>query len=160
MVFTNKKFAADDRRYFGLGHKAYFGFSFSIGCFDGFVFLLHRRNKMKGPHHIGVVGQGDGRHLVLRSGLDQVLGAHGGLQYRKLAVVVQVSEVVLTEIYSCPSADLGGAEICFFQKGCRSRFEVLVLQSCRGDHGRIDRFKFLVVIRLFFELLKRVVLLS
>ena len=69
VVLANKKFATDDGCYFGLGHKAFLCFSFGIGCFDRLVFLLHGRNKMKGPHHIGVVGQGDGWHLVFRSGV-------------------------------------------------------------------------------------------
>ncbi len=47
---------------------------------------------MKGTHHIGMVGKGYCRHILLCRGSHQVFDIYCGLQYRKLGMVVQMDK--------------------------------------------------------------------
>ena len=64
-----------------------------FGADDGFdAGLVGRPDKLEGPHHVAVVGHGQGGHAQFRSFGGQHLDTRCGLQHAELAVYVQVAE--------------------------------------------------------------------
>ena len=92
MVLTHEEFTADYGGNFFFGGLLALFLEFLVLFLDTFVVRHDLFHKVKGPHHVGVVGQGNGWHAIFRSGLYQILDVNGGLEHGKLGVVVQMGK--------------------------------------------------------------------
>ena len=92
VVLTNVEFATHNGRNLFFGGPLAIGNKFFIFGFYRLVVRHHFFHKVKGPHHIGVVGKGNGGHAMIGRGLDQIFDVDGGLEHRELGMVVQMNK--------------------------------------------------------------------
>src|SRR5690606_38784948 len=74
-----------------------FGFAASffrqlVLLFNFFVVLQNPTHKLKSPHHIAMIRQSYGRHIMFGRCCHQITDGYGGLQNGELGVIVQVYE--------------------------------------------------------------------
>ena len=83
VVFTHEKFTPED------GRDLLLSFFFRL-FFEALIMGIYSFDKVKSPHHIGMVRKGHGRHVLAGCCLDEIFDLDCGLEYRELGVVMQV----------------------------------------------------------------------
>src|SRR5690606_41474367 len=92
MVVANVEFAAYDGLDNRFGRRLSFLPGGLVFCLGLLVVAEHRADEFEGTHHVAVVGERYGGHLMPGCRVDERIDRDGGLQDRKLAVVVQTGE--------------------------------------------------------------------
>src|SRR5690606_20228190 len=77
----------------GFGRRATCFFCFFVFSLSSLVMVENGTDKLERTHHVPVVGNCHGRHLVGGRRLDQVAYGNGRLQNGKLGMVVQVYKI-------------------------------------------------------------------
>ena len=92
MVFTHKEFTA----YNGFKLPPFSFFSGFSGCSDlclnTFIICPYFFHKMESSHHVRMICKCNRRHILFCRRIYKVFDTYGGLQYRKLAVVMKVGK--------------------------------------------------------------------
>ena len=84
VVLTDKKFTTNNGCDFFFSRLLAIGYKLLVFGLYGFIVPHHFFHKVKGTHHIGVVGQRNGGHAMVGRGLYQIFNVDGGLKHRKL----------------------------------------------------------------------------
>src|SRR5690606_11775595 len=128
-----------------------------VFCLGLLVVAEHRADEFEGTHHVAVVGERYGGHLMPGCRVDERIDRGGGLQDRKLAVVVQMGawrrlEQLFGGLWVRARECLAARGLLFAQSfGCR--LQVNVTKAYRLYGLRMPLAEFREITRVYLQLL-------